>query len=405
MEAAFDLFDSDSENELTEIKNIKVVPSYRKVEISRPVGRKVELWKDHPPLYYGSIKVENEMMDIGGSRGYITTESVKTGTLLLEEEAFVSWPERETSELFVDTIKRIDLNDDVCKALGKLYPEHLKDLPMHVLETGKKRYETLLRELNSERSMDELLQLIFAMQCNAFASGVFLHCAILNHSCSPNCIKFTPSDNPNVSQVRALRDIEKGEALTISYLLPVEQRLATRQRLLNEQFGFKCCCEFCGTGDNTADTFTGIEEHFSAVEEFIRKKEGSRGLALILELFSDALEVASHDDMVFIRIHKLVSGCCELLLLDTKCEQYLDHAILFLRSNVELLELQSKYLAPQHFDLCTTLQDISRGMQLLLACDADKLYNEFPVWNKFAIASHAESQFRSEYQAIMALYK
>jgi hypothetical protein len=71
--------------------------------------------------------------------------------------------------------------------------------------------------------------------------GVYPHAALLNHSCDPNCLlRF----NSTALEIVALRDIEKDEELTHSYV-DLVQDTATRREHLQHLHGFVCDCTRC----------------------------------------------------------------------------------------------------------------------------------------------------------------
>lgn len=89
------------------------------------------------------------------------------------------------------------------------------------------------------------------------AQGVFPHAALLNHSCDPNCIlRFGTSDDTNNAtsknknnystrmEIVALRDIDREEELTHSYVDLVQDKI-TRQTHLQQLHGFHCTCRRC----------------------------------------------------------------------------------------------------------------------------------------------------------------
>jgi hypothetical protein len=162
-----------------------------------------------------------------------------------------------------------------------LHPVALSDLSASELDHFRRLFDARLcaffanigaheRFRLHECSPDELLRLLIAIQCNGFSSGVFecvfcilclwlpvltctyfvhaglyLHLAIVNHACRPNCIKFAPTvDNP-CSEIRAIAHIPAGMPVTISYLTPLEQTYARRQHILSSQFRFHCRCSRC----------------------------------------------------------------------------------------------------------------------------------------------------------------
>ncbi|GJP86983.1 hypothetical protein CLOP_g16957 [Closterium sp. NIES-67] len=77
-------------------------------------------------------------------------------------------------------------------------------------------------------------------------TGVYLLASFFNHDCDPNVDISWPSDATAV--LRARRDIEAGEHLTITYLDSSLGRKA-RQRHLKEAYGFDCNCQRCQQGD------------------------------------------------------------------------------------------------------------------------------------------------------------
>lgn len=71
-------------------------------------------------------------------------------------------------------------------------------------------------------------------------TGLYLNCSLLNHSCDPNC---TQSFDNGAAVIRALRDIQPGEELTIAYC-PLPAPKATRHKELLE-YNFTCSCAVC----------------------------------------------------------------------------------------------------------------------------------------------------------------
>jgi hypothetical protein len=69
--------------------------------------------------------------------------------------------------------------------------------------------------------------------------------ALMNHSCDPN-VEWRSADGTNKIQVYALRDIQQGEEIFISYIdqsLPKDER----QRMLTDLYGFACTCARCSS--------------------------------------------------------------------------------------------------------------------------------------------------------------
>lgn len=78
---------------------------------------------------------------------------------------------------------------------------------------------------------------------------LFLTMALLNHSCDPNSSWARAEENARILELRAIREIEAGEEITVSYI-SVEGRYsdtAARQTRLRNGWAFTCICRLCQT--------------------------------------------------------------------------------------------------------------------------------------------------------------
>jgi SET domain len=73
--------------------------------------------------------------------------------------------------------------------------------------------------------------------------GVFLKACRINHACDNNAQNFW-NENLNQLTIHAIRHIQKGDEITISYLNSSKNRQA-RQKQLWEDFKFTCSCRLC----------------------------------------------------------------------------------------------------------------------------------------------------------------
>lgn len=76
---------------------------------------------------------------------------------------------------------------------------------------------------------------------NVIASGLWIFPSFLNHSCVPNTTYFGIGD---FLFIKAQRDIEKNEEITLNYVSYV-MRFDKRYETLQSQWGFNCDCNFC----------------------------------------------------------------------------------------------------------------------------------------------------------------
>lgn len=74
-------------------------------------------------------------------------------------------------------------------------------------------------------------------------SALYALASLFNHSCDP-CLDVQFPGNNALLTLRAARDVDAGEQLTISYV-DVGAGVTQRQRSLHHAYGFRCRCARC----------------------------------------------------------------------------------------------------------------------------------------------------------------
>ena len=74
---------------------------------------------------------------------------------------------------------------------------------------------------------------------------MFPKCALMNHSCLPNC-HFIGAAEPETMSVRTLSPLRPGDELTVAYVDVLESRDIRREELLRGKY-FSCECTRCST--------------------------------------------------------------------------------------------------------------------------------------------------------------
>ena len=74
--------------------------------------------------------------------------------------------------------------------------------------------------------------------------GLYALAAAINHSCNPNCCQTFDLSTSAALSIRALRNIEKGEEITIAYI-DVGKPTWSRRKELQKAYGFLCSCNRC----------------------------------------------------------------------------------------------------------------------------------------------------------------
>ena len=139
----------------------------------------------------------------------------------------------------------------------------------------KYKENIFLMGLTIENCDEELLMdCIMKMNVNCFsvwdvydgiATALYIPASIFNHSCRPNT---STVFNGTLLQIRALRDIESGEEILISYYPAVESRKNRKEKLQNT-FYFDCQCPRCSSEDDDALLFQEVERITRKLKEVL----------------------------------------------------------------------------------------------------------------------------------------
>jgi len=216
------------------------------------------------PVLFQHVDIEfrSGVTERGGGRGFFATKDIEPGELIMSEIPCAEIPDapmdRDPAERCLLNLAsgRVKLEEAqaALKDLELLHPRSLeKDVDPERLKTLSKDYARLLKEMDTlplGKTLgltveSTLLRAICALHFNGFVTGVYLHLAMVNHSCAPNCTKWGARDGVPHSEVRAIRRIKAGEEITFSYLVPALRSFEARQRALQGQFQFECQCDLC----------------------------------------------------------------------------------------------------------------------------------------------------------------
>uniref|UniRef100_A0A665V220 [histone H3]-lysine(4) N-trimethyltransferase n=1 Tax=Echeneis naucrates TaxID=173247 RepID=A0A665V220_ECHNA len=123
------------------------------------------------------------------------------------------------------------------------------------------------------------LDLIAKVTCNCFTIsdaelqeigvGLYPSLSLLNHDCRPNCVMVFEGTK---LQLRAVRDINPKEELTISYIETLSLT-EDRQRQLDDQYHFTCHCQRCNSQDEYGFMLSGEEATWRLLKEALPKLE------------------------------------------------------------------------------------------------------------------------------------
>lgn len=168
--------------------------------------------------------------------GIIATLPIPRGTLIIAESPLLSMtttlatPERQTEELASLSSKVDALPEHDKRAFFSLHNFYGQEFPQ-ILGILLSNVYPMCGPEHGPATMPG-------------SGGLFLVCSRFNHSCNPSACY---SWNTALSKilVHAVKDIQPGEQVTVTYLGDIRFPRSIRQRILLEQFQFKCQCDLC----------------------------------------------------------------------------------------------------------------------------------------------------------------
>jgi hypothetical protein len=166
------------------------------------------------------------IVDIEGKgKGMAATVKIAKGTRLLSEKALIRIPGATTGDVKIARL--------VAKELKKITP------------VERKAYHELANVNGDEPSeaWGIFTTNSFAISGRESFDAVFLEISRINHACRANAF-FCWNRNIGKATIHALRDIEEGEEITISYEVKV-QPYPARHAHMKEGYAFDCKCELC----------------------------------------------------------------------------------------------------------------------------------------------------------------
>ncbi|KAJ6259358.1 hypothetical protein Dda_6258 [Drechslerella dactyloides] len=157
--------------------------------------------------------------------GLVASTAIAKGTHILCESPLFRVSRRDNNK------KR--LSDSISKKIAALSKEH-----QQAFYSLHNSYEDELSpELGIARTN------VLPLGSNAAEGAIFLDASRINHSCNNNA-QNTWNENLQKITIHAIRDIAKGEEITIIYLAARRNRSA-RLRELQTSFRFTCSCDLC----------------------------------------------------------------------------------------------------------------------------------------------------------------
>ncbi|CAP62077.1 uncharacterized protein PODANS_5_450 [Podospora anserina S mat+] len=208
----------------------------------------------------------------GKGKGLIATSKIPKGTRILSE-----------APLF--QVSSVEIRPDVLEALivSELH---------HLTKDQKRAYVSLRNSYSKESGVRPIFGIaktnVLLFGTHEPEGGLFLEMSCMNHSCRPNT-HYNWNNKTERLTIHALRDIQDGEELTVSYMTQTGPRVH-RQKFLEDCFFFHCECELCGLSPGASEESDMRLLEIAAIEHELEDGNGTfyyaKALALLREIFA-----------------------------------------------------------------------------------------------------------------------
>ena len=386
-----------------------------------------------------------EMHNVGGNRGVVALCRIPPGVLLLAETPTATWNcnnlEEEDLLAAVEACFSIKGAHDTIKTL---HPINLTDCDGEEITRAEEligRDKIAGIAIKVSETNEEVLRVVLALQHNGFGSGLYGVLTMLNHSCSPNCVKFSPSTgSSSASEVWTVKQIEEGDELTICYCEPLEMTKESMREYLEVHHRFSCTCTYCQetiVSENylsdekqffhkrillqeskLQEIIIGMEQELSFLRNIGDVEVAFESVAKLMKASTDLSSIESDECAVgnfpvnyriMARLNKIAANAA-VLFLDyadkigsdgRRPKEILIKAasFSFLRNSLSLLSNQKKYLSEYHPDIASSYIDIAEALDCCSGHFADDIiealnapvHDDFPELCLLKISRHSPS--------------
>lgn len=171
----------------------------------------------------------------GKGMGMVASKKLYQGTLLLAETPLIDAVFEDNDEALLNIIRTFGKMDEKRKGeFASLYdPEKSSDKKM----SRSKILRIFLANCVDIKGLNE----------EDDHRGVFLRFSRINHSCSPNSVISWSKLAPSEISIRASKDIDDGEEITINYIRDEGcfYLKKSRKEILQKIWNFDCLCDLC----------------------------------------------------------------------------------------------------------------------------------------------------------------
>ena len=221
----------------------------------------------------------------GKGRGLVAARDIKMGEFIFLDKLAIKLPIRSSYDFNRPLIEQL-CDEDV-------------DSLMRQVDNLPSEAKLMFYKLEAEDCQGDWVKELRIFSVNARLNRklkgmrLFLNTILLNHSCAPNALNETIEDGNY--EVRAIKDISKGEEITIFYQFfdgytykKFGCNVRERMQAIKDRFGFDCKCGVC-TGDlpDQEDIIKELLELHGKLDPKTAAQEGMSVFVRIIDRFAD----------------------------------------------------------------------------------------------------------------------
>ena len=149
-------------------------------------------------------EIRDDLVGVGGHRGLFALCPLPPGTMVVSEVPTVTWGGEggiiglDDPDNLANVVELCCCNPEAYAVTQVLHPRSLVDCDeielTKVREILSSSVVTRIAQVAGHIvDTDEVFRVVLVLQHNGFGSGLYRYLTMLNHSCNPNCVKYSPS--------------------------------------------------------------------------------------------------------------------------------------------------------------------------------------------------------------------
>ena len=154
-------------------------------------------------------ELRDDLVGVGGNRGLFALCPLPPGIMVVSEVPTVTWGSEkgiiglDDPDNLANVVELCCCNPEAYAVTQVLHPRSLSDCDEIELTKVQELFPLsvvthIVQVAGHIVDQNEVFRVVLVLQHNGFGSGLYRHLTMLNHSCNPNCVKYSPSPGHSV---------------------------------------------------------------------------------------------------------------------------------------------------------------------------------------------------------------